>query len=300
MPTPLDQLPGGVTGLARKVRDLERQVTELRAARRLGAAAFQGALRVVDDDGNTVAEVVSDLAGRAALVAYDTRNGSEFYAALTAGDVRFGIAGETDAAGEGGVLFSDLGSGIYEVLVRSGSIGGQAPAMVTLYSESAPAAGDAEVVLNAHKVRVTGTLRVDGQAPVSSVQAGSFTANSTTYTTATASGSYVDCAVVFTAPPSGTVYVSVSARLFNAATSGSLVSPETRTGGVIGAGTVLEGASDGIGVSHYGAAFARSGIRHLLSGLTPGETYNTRLLHRTTTGTDAASIALRELIIEPA
>lgn len=48
MPTAGDQLPGGVTGLARRVADLARDLRELRAARRLESASIgAGGLRVV-------------------------------------------------------------------------------------------------------------------------------------------------------------------------------------------------------------------------------------------------------------
>ena len=47
MPTPADQLPGGVTGLAQRIATLERALRELRAARRLEAATIgKGALTV--------------------------------------------------------------------------------------------------------------------------------------------------------------------------------------------------------------------------------------------------------------
>jgi hypothetical protein len=298
MPTPLDQLPGGITGLAKKVADLERQLREIRAAKRLGTSAFEGALRVVDSDGNTIAEIVSDLDGRAGLVAYDTRLGAEYYAALTAGDLRFGIVGETDPASEAGAAFADLGGGLYELRLASGHTGGTAGAQISAYSETAPAVGDSQIVLNANRVRVTGSLQVDGQQSVSSVQSGSYTVTSTTFTTAVSSGTYVDCGAVWVAPPSGRVVITTTARMINAtAGSGSLVAPETRTDGTLGAGTSVEGAADGNGISYYGDSFARlSGVHHL-TGLTPGATYNTRLLHRASANT--STIALRELIVEP-
>lgn len=48
MPTAGEQIPGGTTALARRLADLERQVRELRAARRLEAASVgAGGLRIV-------------------------------------------------------------------------------------------------------------------------------------------------------------------------------------------------------------------------------------------------------------
>ncbi len=126
-----------------------------------------------------------------------------------------------------------------------------------------------------------------------------YTINGTTFGTGgVTAGTYADCAVVFVAPTSGRVKIHTSARLINAGGSGTLVAPETRQGDTIGSGTVIEAASDGLGVAHYGAAFSRAGACHLLEGLNPGAAYNTRLLHRVSSGT--GDIALRELIVEPA
>jgi hypothetical protein len=97
--------------------------------------------------------------------------------------------------------------------------------------------------------------------------------------------------------------IHLSARMaMNAgSTSGALMSPQTRTGGVIGSGTIFEDAADQTAVSHYGGtAFERQGTWHLLAGLTPGATYNTRLLMKCSVGTDTANFAHRELIVSPA
>ena len=137
-----------------------------------------------------------------------------------------------------------------------------------------------------------------GGITVSQQQSSSFDATITTYGTAASAGSYADCGVSFTAPSSGKVKISVAARFQSStATSGCLISPETRTGSTVGGGSVIEGASDINGASHYGDTFARCGASHLLTGLTPGSSYNTRILHRASTNT--ATFALRELIVEP-
>ncbi|MET9734278.1 hypothetical protein ABZZ79_27665 [Streptomyces sp. NPDC006458] len=137
---------------------------------------------------------------------------------------------------------------------------------------------------------------LDTPPTAADAQSASVTTTSTSYTT-----TGTDCAVSFVAPTTGRVMIHTAARMVNSnATSGTLAAPETRTGGVIGAGTLVEAAADAIGASHYGSTFARSGVVHLLTGLTPGATYNTRLLMRTSVGTDTATFAMRELIIEPA
>lgn len=53
MPRQLDQLPADATALARRVQALEREVREIRAARRMTAASV-GTLRVYADDGTTL------------------------------------------------------------------------------------------------------------------------------------------------------------------------------------------------------------------------------------------------------
>ncbi|MFD9405386.1 hypothetical protein ACFWA4_42055, partial [Streptomyces sp. NPDC060011] len=66
MPRQLDQLPADATSLARRVQDLERQVRELRAARRLSSAAV-GTLRLYAGDGTVLAELGTDGGGGAGL-----------------------------------------------------------------------------------------------------------------------------------------------------------------------------------------------------------------------------------------
>ncbi len=53
MPRQIDQLPADATSLARRVQDLERQVKEMRGARRMTAASV-GTLRVYTEDGATL------------------------------------------------------------------------------------------------------------------------------------------------------------------------------------------------------------------------------------------------------
>lgn len=126
----------------------------------------------------------------------------------------------------------------------------------------------------------------------------SFDLTITTFGTAASAGSYSEVAVVFDAPASGRVELKLAARLINTGAGGTIVAPETRTGSTIGSGTVVDAVDDQRGVSHYGTSFSRNGCTHLLTGLTPGATYNTRLLHRVTSGT--GSVALRTLIAAPA
>lgn len=124
----------------------------------------------------------------------------------------------------------------------------------------------------------------------------SFDLTSTSYTTTATGGAYEECAVVFIAPTSGRVKISVGARLINTGVSGTMVCPETRAGAVIGSGSIVDAVGDR-GPSHYGSAYSRASSVWVISGLTAGGSYNTRVLHKVTG--NAGSVALRVLIVEP-
>lgn len=126
-----------------------------------------------------------------------------------------------------------------------------------------------------------------------------YEAKATSYSTAFTAGSYEHCGVNWVAPLSGKVKITVGARVQNSSTAGSLISPETRLGSTVGSGAVVETPTDSIGFSHYGVTYARGTAAHLLTGLTPGASYNTRLLHRCSVTGETAFFAFREVIVEP-
>ncbi|MGQ5576342.1 hypothetical protein [Streptomyces sp. ECR3.8] len=126
-----------------------------------------------------------------------------------------------------------------------------------------------------------------------------YEAKVTSYSTAFTAGSYEHCGVSWVAPLSGKVKITVGARVQNSSTAGSLVSPETRLGSTLGSGAVVETPTDSIGYSHYGVTYARGTAAHLLTGLTPGASYNTRILHRCSVTGETAFFAFREVIVEP-
>ncbi|MFC8429924.1 hypothetical protein [Streptomyces sp. NPDC057253] len=91
MPKQLDQLPTDQLTLAKKVAALERQMTELRAARRMGSASV-GRLRIYTEDGQTLlAELgpTDDLGG--GLTTYGNLGIDEIpvSASLTSGELKF-------------------------------------------------------------------------------------------------------------------------------------------------------------------------------------------------------------------
>lgn len=139
---------------------------------------------------------------------------------------------------------------------------------------------------------------------VQSVQPGLYSAIATTYSSvAEAGGEYYPCGVVFTAPPSGRVALHWSGALRNLATGDTPVaylSPEVRTGPVVGSGTLVLPASDSrtVRANLEGIQTIRAGASHVLSGLAPGQVYNAWILHRVTSNT--GEFFYRGLIVEPA
>lgn len=97
--------------------------------------------------------------------------------------------------------------------------------------------------------------------------------------------------VVFTAPPSGTVLILFGARAqTNSVNTRVHVSVAVYTGSTIGSGTVIAAASDQCAIETGQPTTADSAgdtsrlqaSRHrVITGLTPGATYNTRTEHKT-------------------
>lgn len=125
-----------------------------------------------------------------------------------------------------------------------------------------------------------------------------------------ASGTYVDCGVAFLAPTSGRVMIHMTAEMNKEDTNTSTlrISPEVRTGGVVGSGTLVEAAAinqciafmanESTSTGSSSANMTRSGYR-VVSGLTPGSTYNTRLLHRGSSGGNGI-VRVRRITVVPA
>ncbi|MFF2522223.1 hypothetical protein [Streptomyces liangshanensis] len=162
MPTARDHIPGGPTAIARRLDALEREVRELRAARRATHTALStGALQLTDAAGDVVAEMTPDFAyrGQSAFAAYDTRGDQEFYAALAAGDLAFGIAGETALQDEARITYGRISeTDIVEMVIKSGNLPGISPAQLILYSESAVGANDSSADVLIDRINLNGTL----------------------------------------------------------------------------------------------------------------------------------------------
>jgi hypothetical protein len=113
--------------------------------------------------------------------------------------------------------------------------------------------------------------------------------------------------VAFTAPPSGDVYILFSAIFSsNIATHAAFVSVEVKTGGTVGSGTLTGGAANsdralicGRAVTAGGPALlsASRGVRY--TGLTPGATYNARVMYCVDNAANSITVTYREVVILP-
>lgn len=125
------------------------------------------------------------------------------------------------------------------------------------------------------------------------------TTASTTYTATLTGGT--TCGVTFVAPPSGAVDVDYACEINAGGTDFCLTGVEVRTGGVIGSGTVVGDtllATTNHNVSLFGQHNERQGVKHRVSGLTPGSTYNARSLF-CVTGVTARAFGKKDLIVNP-
>lgn len=141
---------------------------------------------------------------------------------------------------------------------------------------------------------------LDTPPTVSDTETGSFTHNATTYGTDNDSGTYVDCGVAFTAPTTGRVTVSWRAQVDHDGTGGGFTSVSfvVRTGSTVGAGASVLAADDNRAVIMSGTDVMQMGSSHMVTGLTPGDTYNVRLEHRV--GAGVGTTERRAVRVEPA
>jgi hypothetical protein len=139
---------------------------------------------------------------------------------------------------------------------------------------------------------------LDTPPTVGNTQAGSFDFDATTYGTDHDAGSYADCGVAFVACSTGRALIWHAAQLDNSTTAATRVAPVVRTGSTVGSGSSVVAASDSNAIVGQGTDAARFGAAVFVEGLTPGDSYNVRLEHRTTAGT--GTVSLRTVIVSPA
>lgn len=127
------------------------------------------------------------------------------------------------------------------------------------------------------------------------------TSTSTTYVTGTLHG------ISFAAPTSGSVWIEFGGAVGNSSASlglRSLMSNHVRTGGTIGSGTDVLASSDERSLRYWNHSttganrYMEGGVKHKLTGLTPGATYNVVTVFRAIS--DTAAVDNRWVCVSPA
>lgn len=121
----------------------------------------------------------------------------------------------------------------------------------------------------------------------------------------TTSATYValsgDPGIAFVAPVSGQIWVDISAAAVpEGAGTTSRAAFQVRTGGSIGSGTIVYTVDDGDSIANASFANWEAGRRALVTGLTPGTTYNVQMLYRRDGATALAGFARRRISVDDA
>jgi len=106
----------------------------------------------------------------------------------------------------------------------------------------------------------------------------------------TTSATYVTigttCGIAFVAPASGKVDIKWYTELKNSAVNSTLCTIYVKTGSTVNSGSDVVAASDALPLARAdNAQFITPGAFHIVSGLTPGASYNVTLYFRTAGGT---------------
>jgi hypothetical protein len=137
---------------------------------------------------------------------------------------------------------------------------------------------------------------LDTPPTVTSEVPDTFNFTNTAYATTGQAGG--NCGVAFMAPTTGRVLLKYGAQIINGATPSSIVAPVIREGGTVGSGTSVLAAADDNAVSAVGATGGSRFREKLVTGLTPGATYNVRLEHRVSSAS-TGSVLRRVVIVAP-
>lgn len=155
---------------------------------------------------------------------------------------------------------------------------------------------DITEAVNDHETRVE---TLESQVNTSSVTVVDATARTTTSTsfTATISGSTPEMGVAFVAPTSGKVMIIWTAGMANGSSPNiAQISPQVRAGSTINSGTIVL-AADAARSTLTITSSRHAGV-YILTGLTPGASYNAVMTHRSfSAGT--SSFDGRELTVVP-
>jgi hypothetical protein len=136
MPRQIDQLPPDATSLARRLATLERDMRELRAARRMTAASV-GTLRVYAEDGTTLlAELGPDAGnGGGGLWTRGLQDPINMSAYLSSGELQFRPVEDGQVAVPAGITYDSDAFQYTDLILTSGNVAPTAHrAMLTLES----------------------------------------------------------------------------------------------------------------------------------------------------------------------
>lgn len=122
------------------------------------------------------------------------------------------------------------------------------------------------------------------------------TTTATSYTPTLTSGTA--CACTFTVPTSGKVRIHNSGTLKNSTTARSTIGWQIRSGGSIGAGTVLVAVDDNNAISVVGSNEIMVGRAILVTGLAPGLLCNIQQQFKNS-GASTGTFDRKHLIVEP-
>jgi hypothetical protein len=132
----------------------------------------------------------------------------------------------------------------------------------------------------------------------SSVWAVDTTANNDISSTAYIAGT-PQVSVTFAAPTSGAVLLSVGLAASDSAGNRVHLAPEVRVGSVAGAVVLAaDVAARGVGIPGEVTAATHRGRTTLLTGLTPGQVYFARTMHKVSGGT-TADVVMRSITVVP-
>lgn len=109
------------------------------------------------------------------------------------------------------------------------------------------------------------------------------TTTSVTYTASLTGGTA--CAIAFVAPSSGKVMIFNNCWMWSSGSFNNLCTIHVRNGAVIGSGSDVLASSDDEALTDFGTGGDRQGTSRLLSGLTPGASYNVQQEFKVTGGT---------------
>lgn len=174
----------------------------------------------------------------------------------------------------------------------------------------APAVGDVVALLGQSAVSADGSSwLVLGEVAPGASGALSATVASGVDTTGvtTASAVYVPLtgslnpSLVFAGPLTGRILVHWRSDIFAGAGNAARVSFRIGLGAVIGAGTVVQAASDAVSLQSFLDVSAPGfGSTALVSGLTPDTVYNIEMQHRRPSGAGVTSYNNRQITVQPA